>query len=237
LDICTTDVICFIDDDAFPYDDWLNNIIIAFNLYDNIGSVGGRIIQGSDMFPKNLEQALKITGRYNKIKWAFGSFNVHFDSCFLIDALQGTNMCFRTNVIKCIGGFDAKLAHGYASFEDTDLCLTLLRNGFQNYFVPNAVVVHGLEPRAKGYSRDLGTDKRFAFSFSRNGSYVHMKNSKNILISIITLFTAVLLVNSVRIFLPVINGRRRISIFNLQRLISFKYFFQGLINGIKLYYK
>ena len=59
LNNCKTDIICFIDDDAFPYIDWLEKITYAFNNFDNIGAIGGRIIQGHELYPTNLKNALK----------------------------------------------------------------------------------------------------------------------------------------------------------------------------------
>ena len=229
--------VCFIDDDAFPHENWLQIIIKAFMEFDNIGSLGGRIIQGTTLYPKSHKDALSLTGKYNLFKWAYGSYNVVYPNSINIDALQGTNMCFKTNLLKSIGGFDAKLAHGYASFEDTDVCLTLKRMKFDTLYIPDAVVVHGLEPRAKGYSRDLGIDYNFTYSYARNGSLVHLKNSKIKFLGILILFSIVLLINAVRIFLPIVNNKRLVDICNKNRINSFKYFLKGIIDGTKLYFQ
>ena len=53
--------------------------------------------------------------------------------------LWGTALLIRTTILKQIGGFDDKL---FAYFEDMDLSVRIIKSGFHNRIVKNAIVFH-----------------------------------------------------------------------------------------------
>ena len=205
MQACPTDIICFTDDDGYADRNWLAEVLSTYAGQADAGAVGGRILQGEAATTKDPT----AVGRYSPTRWSHGTFNMDLDEVASVATLQGTNMTFRRNLLQQKGGFDEVLAHGYASFEDTDACLSIEGAGYKVFYNSRAIVTHGLEPREKGLPRDLGASPRLAFSFARNGAYVHLKHRGRRLKDVAALVAAVPLINIMRCIWPnTRNGRK-----------------------------
>jgi len=227
LKMIKTDLTAFIDDDGFADQNWIKEIKKTYNTNSKIGGVGGRIIQGNEISLENSKN--NICGLYNFYKWSYGSFNVVSNSNLEVKHFQGTNMTFKTNLLKKINGFDENLCHGYASFEDTDVCLSINDTNHKLIYNSLAIVTHGLYPREKGVPRDLGINSAFTFSFARNGVYVLLKHHG---INLKTAFSLLL-------FVPIINFKRIVIRKNIN-INSFKIYFSflnGMLSGFNIFKK
>ncbi len=230
---CNTDILAFVDDDGFAKKKWLKKLDATYKKNPNIVGVGGRIIQGKPV-RLNSNNISKVCGLFDFYRWSSGSSNIIGNKLIEVKHFQGTNMSFKLKALKSIGGWDEKLCHGYASFEETDVCLRLYLSGKKLIFNPKAVVVHGLAPREKGYSRDMSTSSKFVYSFARNGAYVTVKNfKKNLKAHFAVLFLSPI-VNFKRIFSNPGENLKISNLMEVNRYLIFVNFCLGLFQGYKL---
>lgn len=100
----TGEYVAYLDDDAIASEDWLRNILEAFEEIDiKLGCVGGKIepiwqVPKPRWLNKELEVFLTILGYSNNPKILYERHN-----------LFGTNMAFPKKVLKDIGGFNTYL--------------------------------------------------------------------------------------------------------------------------------
>ena len=227
LKMIETDITAFIDDDGFADQNWIKEIKKTYNTNSKIGGVGGRIIQGNKISLENSKN--NICGLYNFYKWSYGSFNVVSNSNLEVKHFQGTNMTFKTHLLRKINGFDENLCHGYASFEDTDICLSILHTNHKLVYNPNVIVTHGLYPRENGLPRDLSSNLFFTFSYARNGVYVLLKHHGINLKTILSLIILVPLLNLKRIVI-----RKTINFHSIRVYFAFLF---GMLSGYKIFKK
>jgi hypothetical protein len=129
------------------------------------GMCGGRIMNpGGAMepsarrFPTALAKLFTLSGLAAKFPRSsiFGSgdfTNADLDSPLEVDWVPGTFTCIRREMLEQIGFFDERF---YLYYEETDLCLRAMRNGWKVFYLPGAAVEH--EGGASGKKR---TDKAF----------------------------------------------------------------------------
>ena len=96
---------------------------------------------------------------FKTVDEAINSQNLNAD-CFCI---WGTAILARTTIISKLGGFDDKF---FAYYEDLDLSVRVIKNGYLNKVVPDAIVRHGgvnhADQRPPHYSY-FNTRNRFIF--------------------------------------------------------------------------
>ncbi len=147
------EILAFLDDDAYPREDWLKN---AFNYFrDNlISAVCGPAITPSD---DNLMQ--KLSGEIYSSSIASGS-TIHryrpVNKSFEVDDFPSVNFLVKKKDFKAIGGFDSNFWPG----EDTKLCLDLINLGKKIIYDPSVLVFHHRRKSFKGHLRQV---KSYAF--------------------------------------------------------------------------
>ena len=145
-------------------------------------------------------------------------------------------MAFRRTALQAIGGWDLNLAGGYASFEEMDVCLGLRRAGRLIRFHPHAVVVHGVNPRAGGMTRELGASPAYARSYARNLAYITLKHCKMTPSTCWAVMFGAPVLNSARCVAPLVAGRRRLAL-SLPRIGAALGVWLGLAEGFWTYFK
>jgi cellulose synthase/poly-beta-1,6-N-acetylglucosamine synthase-like glycosyltransferase len=143
-----TPIVAFTDDDVIVDRHWLTELVMAFDVAENVGCVTGLI------FPIELETPSQI--------WVeqYGGFNKGFarriydmannrPQGFLYPYTAGTfgsgaNMAFRTSALRQLGGFDPALGTGTPARGGDDLSIFfhIVANGFQLVYEPAAIVRH-----------------------------------------------------------------------------------------------
>ena len=124
------DIIAFIDDDACPEPDWIDQLLRVFE-DSSVVAVGGAALpeyetERPDWFPANFD-------------WVFGcSYEGLPTSVAPLRHLIGSNMAVRRYAWKAIGGFQG------SDFDDLNLCMRLAaRYGSDSlYYTPHSVVYH-----------------------------------------------------------------------------------------------
>lgn len=177
LNFCKTPYILYIDDDCFFRKDTFNLLLSFLDMHKERNVLGCRINQATTQ-----KMSLRNLPRMSLIKWSQGSFNIDSDNIKEVDHIQGTFMCFKSDGLKSIGGFNENLIKGYAPFEDTYTVLKMAKMFNQKPLINYGICVdHSLAPRLQGGSRDLGLDPNNSYAYGRNGmitSKMHFGNLK-----------------------------------------------------------
>jgi glycogen(starch) synthase len=129
--IAKGEIVAFIDDDAIPESDWLQQLVSAYT-YEKIGAVGGAVYHLGTGHPQSTGVKANRFGRDSALT-AQGLAPREF--MVLIEC----NMSVRKKVFEQVGGFDSAIKiYG----EGTDLCIRIARAGYDVLYTPRAVVWH-----------------------------------------------------------------------------------------------
>lgn len=103
------DVVIFIDDDAIPEPEWLNQLMAGFDSLE-VAATGGKVF---DHTGYSYQYQYANANRLGNGKWQLTepSPNYCFPGSFEFPYLQGTNTAFRRTAIIEIGGFDEAFAY------------------------------------------------------------------------------------------------------------------------------
>ena len=147
------DIVCFIDDDAVPHNDWLAKIEAHFLADPKLVGLGGRdrIYLGTE---KLIEDRKPIVG---KLQW-FGRMIANHQSGIgeprEVDFLKGVNMSYRRKAIENMS-FDRRMKGTGAQVHfEVSFGLSLKRAGCKLLYDPEVVVDHYLAERFDEDLRD-----------------------------------------------------------------------------------
>lgn len=134
-------IVAFIDDDALPEFDWLEQALPAF-ADPEVAGVGGIVFDHTGMA---LQYRFSAANRFGEGE--FRDTMPYDDLCspgsFLVPYLQGTNALFRRDLLARIGLFDETFDF---YLDETDVCIRLVDAGFVLRQLPNAPVHHKFLP-------------------------------------------------------------------------------------------
>jgi len=131
----TGDILAFLDDDAFPAYDWLNQARSTF-VRNDIYAVGGPAVT-----PRKVSLLEKISGRILESWLCSGPTGYRYfpDRKRMVKDFPSVNLLIRKSVFERVGGFTEEFWPG----EDTKLCLDLINSeGSDILYDPNVVVFH-----------------------------------------------------------------------------------------------
>lgn len=135
------DIVAFIDDDAIPEPEWLDQIIIGFDS-EEVAAAGGKVF---DHTGYNYQYQYANANRLGHGKWKLLKPFLHYcyPGAFEFPYLQGTNTAFRKTALLEIGGFDEEFVY---YLDETDVCLRLIDKGYIVKQFHNAYVHHKYAP-------------------------------------------------------------------------------------------
>jgi glycogen(starch) synthase len=135
------DVVVFIDDDAIPEPEWLDQIMDGFDSSE-VAATGGKVY---DHTGYNYQYQYANADRLGRGKWQLTEPSPHycFPGAFEFPYLQGTNTAFRRDALLEIGGFDEEFSY---YLDETDVCLRLIDRGYLIKQLSNAYVHHKYAP-------------------------------------------------------------------------------------------
>lgn len=135
------DFVLFIDDDAIPEPEWLDQIMDGFDSPE-VAATGGKVY---DHTGYNYQYQYANADRLGRGKWQLTEPSPHycFPGSFEFPYLQGTNTAFRKEALLAIGGFDEEFAY---YLDETDVCLRLIDRGYLIRQLSNAYVHHKYAP-------------------------------------------------------------------------------------------
>jgi GT2 family glycosyltransferase len=154
-----SEIIAFIDDDAYAEPDWLENIVARYADSD-VGAVGGRASNGR---PGEEHEGLDEVGRLLPDGTLTGNFAADTGQDIEVDHVLGANMSVRRSALDGIGGI-VDLFPGTCLREESDIMLRLGRAGWRIVYTPTALVEHVAAP----YTRGRRFDVRYTYYGHRN---------------------------------------------------------------------
>lgn len=134
------DLIAFTDDDAAPFQDWLEKLESQFKMNEKVGAVGGRDILHGVKHIKAIEASV-----VGKVQWfgrIVGNHSFGVGSAREVDLLKGVNMSFRSEALMPVGFDERMRGTGAQVFFEDACCLTLKRSGWKIIYDPNIQVDH-----------------------------------------------------------------------------------------------
>lgn len=144
MNMTTAKYVAYIDDDAITLEHWLTNVVSAFESFDNVGVVGGKI---SPMW--EIERPLwlsnQLTGHVSVVDWG-GELRIASDE----EWFAGANITFRRDVLIESGGFSTSLGrvgsgNSLMSNEEVEVLRYFKDSGCKAVYAPNAAVDHLVE--------------------------------------------------------------------------------------------
>jgi GT2 family glycosyltransferase len=133
------EILAFVDDDAYPREDWLKNALVNFN-DENVAAVGGPAVTADDdSFRQKASGAVYssflVSGEYAYRYLPKKKREVHdYPSC---------NFIMRKSIIQELNGFNTNFWPG----EDTKLCLDITKKlGKKIIYDPQVLVWHHRRP-------------------------------------------------------------------------------------------
>lgn len=154
-----SDIVAFIDDDAYAEPDWLENILARY-ADPSVGAVGGRASNGR---PGEEHEGHDAVGRLLPDGTLTGNFAADTGRDLDVDHVLGANMSVRRSALEGIGGI-VDLFPGTCLREESDIMLRLGRAGHRVVYTPTALVEHVAAP----YTRGRRFDVRYTFYGNRN---------------------------------------------------------------------
>ena len=134
IQIAKGELCAFIDDDAYPHQDWLRNAVSHFG-DKQIAAVGG-----PGLTPPEDNFWEQITGLICLSPLCGGPTQHRFKKAkaTLVEDYPAYNLIIKKEVLKQVGGYGSYFYGG----EDTFLCLKIIKAGFKILYNPEVMVYH-----------------------------------------------------------------------------------------------
>lgn len=142
------DIIAFLDDDASPQPQWLEQACRHFSRPE-VGATGGPAIT-----PPRDSRMARLGGDVYASPLVSGNCRFRYVSERLrkVDDVPSCNLLVRASVLREIGNFNTRYWPG----EDTILCLDIVKKGYELIYDPFAVVLHHRRPLFGPHLRQIG---------------------------------------------------------------------------------
>jgi len=140
------EIICFLDDDNIPDENFVANAINAFRNYPQAGSLGGKVIPQWETEPTPLalavaDYALAICNR--------GEEAFRYEG--LTTGPVGAGLCIRSHLLRQLyaektfaGAVVGRTGHNFACSEDTAITVRLKQLGWECWYIPALQLQHQL---------------------------------------------------------------------------------------------
>lgn len=131
------EILAFIDDDAIPEPEWLNDLIPAFN-DPLVGAAGGPVYNHTG---KEYQWEFGTVNRYGTADetWKRAATELNFPNTFNAPSTLGANFLIRRECIVNIGGFDEEFEY---FLDETDVLFRLIDQGWHVAQMSHGVVHH-----------------------------------------------------------------------------------------------
>lgn len=154
------DIVCFIDDDGYPAEDWILRIRKSFLENQELGAVGGPSIPCPAKKP--IIQKTNLVGKILWFGYFIGNTDKLTDEATYVDHLGGCNMAFRRELID---SFDERFI-GDAHMFEADACLSIKEKGYTIIYDPYIRVYH-YGARVEARQKDLPSTIIYAHAHNR----------------------------------------------------------------------
>ncbi len=155
-------ICAFIDDDAYPAEDWLERALSRFADDPGLQALGG-----PGVTPPRSSFRRRLAGAFYESRLGSGALRHRFVPSQPprdVDDWPAYNFFVRTDALRAVGGWGSRLYGG----EDTKLCLALRERGFRTGYDPHVLVYHHRRPVFRALMRQTGNVGRRRGSFVRS---------------------------------------------------------------------
>jgi hypothetical protein len=167
-----SELVCCIDDDCYPEENFLDAMFQSFNEDRELGFVGGRILLHDPT-----DRRITIQESLEPLSFSAGSF-------IRPGVIQGANIAYRRAALEEVGGFDPWFGAGAIySGDETELMARLSAAGWKGAYNPKPVVYHhhGRKSASDEWRLmrwyDRGRGAFYAkFMLNRDTRHVYIKN-------------------------------------------------------------
>lgn len=132
------DIVCFMDDDAVPEPDWLDQLATGY-VEPQVAAVGGYIRDHTGYTFQCKAVICDRLGNGNSFESVDAGNPDSGSRPFRFPSLTGTNSSFRRKALLAIGGFDEEFVY---FLDETDVIVRLIDAGYKVEYVPNAEIHH-----------------------------------------------------------------------------------------------
>ncbi|TGQ66897.1 MAG: glycosyltransferase [Mesorhizobium sp.] len=165
------DIVAFVDDDGMPEQQWLVDLLPAFD-DPQVAAAGGIVMDHTGAREQYLYSSADRLGNADwQRKTPADEYN--FPGSYNFPYLQGTNAAFRRDVLVALGGFDEEYEF---YLDETDLCCRINDAGWKIRQLPNAAVHHKFLPSA---IRSPDRVTRVRYPVLKNKLYFSLVNNRN----------------------------------------------------------
>ncbi len=141
INIAAGDIIAFLDDDAIPEPEWLDELVAAY-CDPSVGGAGGIVYDHTGAAYQYRFGTMDRLGRAN-LGWHRATPEYNFPYSANFPHLLGANSSFRRTALLSIGGFDEEYEY---YLDETDVQCRLLDKGWRISQLNGAFVHHKLMP-------------------------------------------------------------------------------------------
>lgn len=171
ISMSSGDVVCFIDDDAVPEPNWLDNIAIAYKNDPCLAAVGGFIRDNTGFS----YQAKYILCDYFGDSLGFETFDdvdleLSKGTNYYLSP-TGTNCTFRKDVLIAVGGFDEEYVY---FLDETDVVSRMVEAGYNTKIVEGSEIHHKF---ASSHLRDSNKIPKDIYYSVRSKAYFLIRNA------------------------------------------------------------
>jgi GT2 family glycosyltransferase len=131
VDAAAGAIIAFCDDDCAPAPDWLQHLVRRLDNEQDLGLLGGQVINIGFDDAHQYKGRQKWTERNGKLTFAVDPKEADF--------FGNANLAFRKAAYQAVGGYDSFFR---ANMEEIDLAMKFRRHGFRVDYEPAAIVNH-----------------------------------------------------------------------------------------------
>ncbi|MDF9840213.1 MULTISPECIES: glycosyltransferase [unclassified Paenibacillus] len=171
IKLSSGDIVAFLDDDAIPEPNWLDQIQELYDSNGFVGGVGGRVYgPGGDHFQFH-NGIINVWGEATAKCDQPGQYTEKNGNYYNI--LMGVNSTFLRKALVNIGGFDEYYEYYH---DESDVCVRLINSGHPIYHHQEAFVHHEF---AKSHIRKSIYNLNW-YPIVKNTVYFGVKNSKGI---------------------------------------------------------
>ena len=151
------DILLFLDDDVeIPGTDFILQHTRAYT-DPSVGGVCGRSVE---LRANIRSKAASISRPLVYPIICLPSGDASFETEGFVNNVKGSNMSFRADLLRTIGGFDERFGFP-CIYEETDVALKICSRGHRIFFYPKAMVYHIGAPSGGQRVHGLNADRRF----------------------------------------------------------------------------
>ena len=171
INMARGEYVVFIDDDAYPEPEWLDQMIAPFDSPD-VGAVGGIVYDNTGFFYQY--EYRTVTRLLNCNLWAKNSSeHLCYPFSFEFPYPPGGNAAYRHSALMEVGGFDEEIEYWG---DEVDVAVRLIDAGFLIRNIAGGYVHHKSAP---SNIRNSQTVINNWYSFLKNKIYLSLKNGRS----------------------------------------------------------